>query len=1316
MVNRKASLAHLIHIILPLSVFLGSLYVLALSLISTYGRFSSAAIVIAGLGILTGLPTLIDNIRRISEHKRPRFFFGTGSKINELSLQDRLILSRLADVAYYEFEKKLRPNFVSTLKKIFSLRGLVLMAASGLITFWITGSSNWIVLAVAALFATMLPYLFSVLYAFFCSFIEHYKFRSEFFRQYFEDTALQKVWADKLLESEPPSEFCLQARSSWNYFTLRVPIAAGIFAFILVKLQIVYWGNLVGLALLPFGGFGSVNNSAFSDILRIFPDLLKSESGYGFYLKVISVFNNLGFAFTQGDLIRVGIIALGLSIASSLGGIKRFGLRIPVYGFTKLGVNFVHLWLIVAMVGAISPWNLAYASQIPATGLSESIHRIFGGKEDFALWYKASSLIRQMQIDPAGTLQMDISEQELQFLLEQFKAEKEIKIVDSIRNNPDSTLQDKQEADAMELLLKQAEQEIEDGYSSAVAQDKETTRDMLAAFENKYKNPRLSLFERSRYGKEALEEYEKKYEEAYQKEYAKYKEPLSIYELEREKQHQEKLKKEKEELAKQQIKPEYPDRPLIRQFALFLLAEKGTRHAEEIINSFVSDRDNDVRTMALIYSSKSGNQQAAEALAKVAFEQGGWPQPEVILNLNDSKTPEVTSFLFNNLNHRERPDIRYAALKALSNRVDQPNVKDALVAGLEDPSPPVQAAAIQGVAPWADGPTMEKIKPFLSSAYPTARLAAVEAIGSRLDTFPEQLSLLTPGLKDKDPNIAFTTINILGPQINKFNRQLKEPFMDIARNHSVQITARQSSMLYLSRIRAPEIKPLLIDNLNNVNWEMRRAAILGLGLGKFKDPQIPTLLAQKVKDPQWQVRQATAMSLGSFGRRETIRYSKPLLNDSSLEVRRAGVVALATNLKKFPELKQPLMERYRDKFEDKWTRYIAKMSVKSAGYSGPEPDLEGLENNDVLSFKWYGNWGGPGHVNGKTGRWTEDMRFPQKGEPGFVEPINARDWAYYYHDVDLYDAGLIADPQARKQARRFADQVLAASLKVLKDKYGATLREEILFGNPFTSPNNSEAKFTGANAQIPANLSLLGKDKLAQDEPGKSDWLNQESGRAQINAFRDTVIGISPIGPVYSLGSLVETMNKMSSAETPDDFINATRGTPAWHLGAAVKILNDIEIPKTIGQSARSVPNLNQFTSQNLNSPFSTYNSGRQLAQPVPGVDRFKSGSTYRTNNQFTARQFKAFPNIQAPSVNSWNNQSFQSVTKIPSIPKFSYKPPPPVLFKMPAPINSFQRPQLYKPPVWQQPRYKPLPTAPPMFTAPKAPTFRTPSFSAPRL
>ena len=75
----------------------------------------------------------------------------------------------------------------------------------------------------------------------------------------------------------------------------------------------------------------------------------------------------------------------------------------------------------------------------------------------------------------------------------------------------------------------------------------------------------------------------------------------------------------------------------------------------------------------------------------------------------------------------------------------------------------------------------------------------------------------------------------------------------------------------------------------------------------------------------------------------------------------------------------------------------------------------------LWSFDWYGNWGGPGKVNGqmynpghpgrpRRGRnpeippspssgWRESDRFPRSGEPGFIPPIDLRDNAYYNHDV-----------------------------------------------------------------------------------------------------------------------------------------------------------------------------------------------------------------------------------------------------------------------------------------------------------------------------
>lgn len=51
------------------------------------------------------------------------------------------------------------------------------------------------------------------------------------------------------------------------------------------------------------------------------------------------------------------------------------------------------------------------------------------------------------------------------------------------------------------------------------------------------------------------------------------------------------------------------------------------------------------------------------------------------------------------------------------------------------------------------------------------------------------------------------------------------------------------------------------------------------------------------------------------------------------------------------------------------------------------------------AFWWYGNWGGPGWSNGGW-NYEGDTKYniPTWGDPGFAEPIDARDMCYYLHD------------------------------------------------------------------------------------------------------------------------------------------------------------------------------------------------------------------------------------------------------------------------------------------------------------------------------
>ncbi|MBN2831415.1 MAG: HEAT repeat domain-containing protein [Candidatus Omnitrophica bacterium] len=935
--NIKSLLNRLIHVILPLSVSLGSFYILALSFTTKFGNFSSVAACLAATGILVSLPSFVDNIKRILERRPSSFSLGTGKGVNELTVQKRLALAKLAEQYYLRQYKKIKPSLFSAIKKIFSLRGLALMAGGGTTTFFLFSSTDWTVLSFGALFTAFVPYLFSVTYYFFCSYTERYRFRSMCIGEYLAEGGLKDKLAGELAQIKPEPEFLLPLKGSWNKFTLRFPVVAGTASLLLVKMQVVFWGSVIASAILPFLGIGFVNSSLFEEILP-FCELIKWDSGITVISNTMNMLNNLGFAFTAGDIIRLAIIALGLGILSIGSQLKNTKLNfwVPFKTFAKSWVNLVHLWLIVAIIGVLTPWNLLHAAQPPGINLSQTMHYVLGGQEDVATWQKANLLYRQMQFDPASVLQMETGEDEAELLLERFKAEEVVKLTDEIRNDPNLSAFERKQIEELDSELKTAKEQLKDNYESSLQEDQDEVDKLIEKFEKKYNRfgGRYSRGLRSFYAKEYVKAYQKAYKEAFEK----YKKQLSGVQKKRAEEFRKIYGGQLRELSKKEIKPEYPDKPQVRQFSIFLLGQKDTPRAKEVISRYLDDRDNDVRTMALIYSSKNSDKKPAVSLANLSFEKGGLAQYAAILNMSDSHLPGTTDFFFNNLNNARRPEIRAASLTALAGRIKEKYVKDALLWALDDPAPQVQIAAIEAVTPWVDP---KKVEPLLIGDNVPVRQAAIMSISSRLGDAPGNLDLVSRYLDDIRPEIRTTTLDALGPWTAKFP-ELKQPFMDIARDAGQSIELRQDAMLYLSQVNVPEVKNLFVDNLDNDDWQLRQAATLGLG--NFKGPEIPKLLAPKVEDPAWQVRQVAAVALGGFEQPQAIRSLEPLLRDSNLEVRRASVLPLAASLNDFPELKQPLVDRYEDRFEDEWIRSVALTSLQGVGYSAEEPYFGGIES------------------------------------------------------------------------------------------------------------------------------------------------------------------------------------------------------------------------------------------------------------------------------------------------------------------------------------------------------------------------------------
>jgi HEAT repeat protein len=146
---------------------------------------------------------------------------------------------------------------------------------------------------------------------------------------------------------------------------------------------------------------------------------------------------------------------------------------------------------------------------------------------------------------------------------------------------------------------------------------------------------------------------------------------------------------------------------------------------------------------------------------------------------------------------------------------------------------------------------------------------------------------------DDDAGVRAAVVSVLGANIDQFPKLIKGKLLDTVQDVSQPVEIRQDALFSLSKIDAPEIKSLLIDNLGSDDWQMRQSA--ALGLGNFEGDEISGLLEPLTRDSSWQVREASAVTLGNFDQPKIIGYLKPLLDDDNWEVRLAAVDALGNS-------------------------------------------------------------------------------------------------------------------------------------------------------------------------------------------------------------------------------------------------------------------------------------------------------------------------------------------------------------------------------------------------------------------------------------
>ncbi|MDP3042645.1 MAG: GNAT family N-acetyltransferase [Candidatus Omnitrophota bacterium] len=422
----------------------------------------------------------------------------------------------------------------------------------------------------------------------------------------------------------------------------------------------------------------------------------------------------------------------------------------------------------------------------------------------------------------------------------------------------------------------------------------------------------------------------------------------------------------------------------IRKTAAYALGNFNAPEVENTLERMLKDRDANVRSTAAVSLAKV-REMSKEEVSEPVKDKGKVSETGTAGDKDGTKIEYSFTILKTGLKD-ERPEMRYAALNLFTDQladpiireafidrlkydnepsvrrqaaislagIDDSEVRDVLKSALNDPYPQVKAAAILSLTPKADYATMETIKPFLDDPNLEVSRAAVLSMGARLPDFSKNIDYLLPKLNSDKWQIRQATLYTLGENINKFP-QLKDPFLKIAKDNTQPLIFQQSALASLSQINEPEIKDLLVSKLNHPDWRMRQTS--AFGLGNFKDTDIIPSLKPLLNDRQWQVRQATVGSLGNFNNPQTIDYLIPKLKDPSWQVRQATILPLASNLKAFPGLEQPLMNTFQDKSEDLWMRQIAGASLKNAGYSVGF-DLEGikpLEKSFVVSVSGVGD-------------------------------------------------------------------------------------------------------------------------------------------------------------------------------------------------------------------------------------------------------------------------------------------------------------------------------------------------------------------------
>ncbi|MCX5702574.1 MAG: archaemetzincin family Zn-dependent metalloprotease, partial [Candidatus Omnitrophica bacterium] len=780
--NSKAVLIHLGHIFISLVVLFTSSYILTLSFMHELdGLVLTFAVFAAGIGVLIGLFYFVENVRRLLERKPARFSFGLGKQIKELTIQERLALSQLADQAYWEERQKIQPSLKSAIRRVFSLKRMALMGLGALIAWSFPGAGYLFILA-GAILGLMAPYLISVTYNFFCANIDHYKFRNEFIRKYLENTESQYKLAGEISQVKLSRKFLLPLKSRWNNFTLRFPVVSGIIVFGLGRAQMIFWGSVLASALLPFLNMEIANFSLFELPLAFF-NLIQWSWGYEITAKILSIFIQWNIPYTLGDISRLGIIVYGLRMLSLPSQIKRFGFRAspavltswlfaPLAPFICLLIYPI-LW--VLSLGSLKFKECQKIIKENFTGFWVDIfHLSIIGAEIGAVLTGAEILSQHPQLGIIG------------------------KPLDSVAKSLEGRFGVIAWGSYMLNSVNQItgvnlSQVIHNGAVAPVSYMINAVNQMTGFVFS----PFVDIFIDGRQQDVNI----------WNKAYGMYRamkfEPASIGRME--------IGEDELEFLLERYKDQ--EASGIKQFCVYLLGEKSTERAEEILIKALDDKNIDVRKMTAVSLGKIGDYDSVKPLLKNLEVAQSEESFEALMKINDSRATDI----FIKGLQSDKEIVRTTSALWLGKTAD-----------FRATQPLIEAMNRESVQNLVDKEFIQtnSIEAFFDKKYLewTPILAETYALGqlNDPDTVNPLIQIASSGKGIGNQQAAIATLGILG------DPQAIGPLTKLAHDSSLDIDIRRISVLALGGFNAPEIKDTLYSMLNEDNIDIKLAAASSL--------------------------------------------------------------------------------------------------------------------------------------------------------------------------------------------------------------------------------------------------------------------------------------------------------------------------------------------------------------------------------------------------------------------------------------------------------------------------------------------------------